>query len=652
MNNNTSFPTIFPRVRSFCFFAALVVFAMACQQPPIETYQTDVLVIGGGSSGIAAGIQAARSGATVMVLEETPWLGGMLTAAGVSAVDGNHRLPSGLWGEFREKLYEHYGGPAALATGWVSNTQFEPHVGNEAWNELADQEPGLTRMHGFRLQEVFKNGNKVAGAIFAHVDGKQVKVEAKVTIDATELGDAIAKAGVTFFQGQDPRSLTGESAAPEVGNDYVQDLTYVAILKDYGVGANKTIPKPRNYDPKEFDCLCEDVCSRQEDKPIACDKMLQYGKLPNEKYMINWPNDGNDYYVNALEMSHGERAVAYQKAKDHTLSMVYFIQTELGYPHLGIAEDEFNTPDHLPFIPYHRESRRIAGEVFLTLGALEDPYEDRTRPLYQYAVAVGDYPLDHHHKKNPAAALEEFPPIPSFSIPFGSLIPKEIDGIIASEKNISVSHLVNGATRLQPCVILIGQAAGATAALAIEAGTSPREVEVRAVQQKLLDEKCWLLPFIDTSPRDPYFQPLQKLGVSGIVQGHGVPYQWANQTWIYPDSLVSYKEFTKVLQASSGEPAGPVNYHWDETSTVTVKDAIFLIWKETGDVTAGQSPPSARDYQLSYLHFKSNGWLKLWETGDADLEKKLTRKELAYFIDHAFDPFNRLPVPLPRKIID
>ena len=652
MNNQVSFFEIFPWQRLLSFWLSIVVacLVMACQQQPLEIRQTDVLVIGGGSSGVAAGIQAARSGAAVIIAEETPWLGGMLTSAGVSAIDGNHKLPSGLWGEFREKIYEHYGGASAVATGWVSNTQFEPHIGNKAWNELADEQAALTRLHGLQLVTVLKEGKKVIGAVFSKNDGTQIQVNAKVTIDATELGDAIAMAGAEFFQGQDPQSLTGEAAAPTVGNDYVQDLTYVAILKDYGKGVDKTIPKPKNYDPSQFNCLCADVCDQPGDGPIACDKMLQYGKLPNEKYMINWPNDGNDYYVNALEMTPAEREIAYKQAKEHTLSMVYFIQTVLGYAHLGLAEDEFETPDRLPYIPYHRESRRVAGEMFLTLESLEDPYRDPTRPLFQYAIAVGDYPLDHHHKKNPLAVQVDFPAIPSFSIPFGALLPRNIEGMLACEKNISVSHFVNGASRLQPCVILIGQAAGATAALAVKAGIEPKAVNVRELQQQLLDANCWLLPFIDVSPASPYFQSLQKLGVSSLLKGHGVPYQWANQTWIYPDSVVSYGELINTLEKCTGRSVSPEKMPRDLAGTVKVKEAILLIWKWATDAPATRTP-SNRDYQLSYAHFESNGWLELWKAGDADQEKELTRKDLAFFIDQAFDPFNQLAVPVPRKIL-
>ncbi|MCD7916444.1 MAG: FAD-dependent oxidoreductase [Tannerellaceae bacterium] len=64
----------------------------------VKTHEVDVLIIGGGASGTTAGIQSARLGARTLIIEEHTWLGGMLTAAGVSAIDGNHKLPAGLWG--------------------------------------------------------------------------------------------------------------------------------------------------------------------------------------------------------------------------------------------------------------------------------------------------------------------------------------------------------------------------------------------------------------------------------------------------------------------------------------------------------------------------------------------------------------------------
>ena len=100
--------------------------------------EVDVLVVGGGASGTAAGIQAARMGVRTMILEETPWLGGMLTSAGVSCVDGNNRLRSGIFGEFADSLVKRYGSNEALQSGWVSNINFDPHIGQEILTAMAD----------------------------------------------------------------------------------------------------------------------------------------------------------------------------------------------------------------------------------------------------------------------------------------------------------------------------------------------------------------------------------------------------------------------------------------------------------------------------------------------------------------------------------
>ena len=108
-----------------------------CLSSCVETEQVDVLIIGGGASGISAGIQCARMGVPAMIVEETPWVGGMLTAAGVSCVDGNYNLQSGIFGEFADSLAHRYGGWEALKTGWVSNINFEPQVGQEILTNMA-----------------------------------------------------------------------------------------------------------------------------------------------------------------------------------------------------------------------------------------------------------------------------------------------------------------------------------------------------------------------------------------------------------------------------------------------------------------------------------------------------------------------------------
>ena len=145
-------------------------------------------------------------------------------------------------------------------------------------------------------------------------------------------------------------------------------------------------------------------------------------------------------------------------------------------------------------MPYHREGRRIHGKVQLTVNHILAPYQ-QSIPLYRTGIAVGDYPIDHHHNEKPEAPTIDFPPVPSFNIPMGALLPQEVNNLIIADKAISVTNIVNGASRLQPVVLQIGQAAGIIAGLATLQNIPTQEVSIRAVQKVLLEEKGYLMPY-------------------------------------------------------------------------------------------------------------------------------------------------------------
>lgn len=544
------------------FFYSLLSFAASGQSK-----QTSVLVIGGTTSGFSAGLQSARLNVPTIIVEETPWLGGMMTAAGVSGIDGNHELYSGIWNEFRAKIRAHYGGESAVSTGWVSNTLFEPHVGDSIIKAMIAKENQLSVIYSFHLTGVLKDGNKVIGAEFENTKGEKLIVKAKVVIDATDLGDGLKMAGAGYDLGMESRYVTGEEAAPETANDIIQDLTWVAILKDYGTGTNKTIDKPATYNPDLFTGSCDHTVDM---KSIDCKKMLSYGRLPNNKYMINWPIKGNDIYLNVVEMDWKDRNEILKLAKEHTLNFVYYIQTELGFRNIGLADNEFPTKDRLALVPYHREGRRLKGIVRFNLNNILDIYSGQ--PVYRTGVSVGNYPVDHHHKCRPDAPEIKFPQVPSFNIPLGALIPEKLDGLIVSDKAISVSNLLNGSTRLQPCVILTGQAAGVLAALSAKTNKEVREINIRKLQQVLLDAGAYLMPLVDVTPADKDFQAIQRVSASGILYVKGEPYKWANRTWFYPDTTITIGEFANGLH--SFENAFPVK---NDTSILTMGKAMEMI---------------------------------------------------------------------------
>lgn len=591
-----------------CIFLSLA----ACT-PKEQNHITDVLVIGGTTSGISAGLQSARLNVPTLIIEETPWLGGMITAAGVSATDGNHRLHSGIWNEFRDKLRTYYGGATALATGWVSNTQFEPHVGDSIFKSMASAEKQLSVIYGYHLTGILKEGNKVTGAVFENEQKEKLTVLAKVVIDATDLGDGLAMAGAAYDLGMEARSVTGEANAPEVANNIVQDLTWAAILKDFGPEADKTIEKPESYDPELFRKSC---AMTVDSIAIDCEKMLNYGKLPNKKYMINWPKYGNDIYLNVVEMSREQRMEELKKAKERTLNFVYYIQTELGFKNLGLADDEFPTEDKLALVPYHREGRRVRGIQRMTINHVLNIYEGQ--PLYRTGISVGDYPVDHHHDYNPDTPEISFPAVPSFNIPLGALIPETLDGLIVSDKAISVSNIINGSTRLQPCVLLTGQAAGALAATCIKNNQNPREVNIREVQQTLLDAGAYLMPLVDVNPTDKDFQAIQRVTASGILKVKGESFHWANRTWFYPDTTLTVKDFTEGLNA------------FDKNSLV-IEDQSVLTIKKATDIFSGFLK---RDVDSEIQQLWKAFFTKEYSPGLA-----VTKREISVLTDELIHPF-------------
>ena len=605
-----------------------------------DTLRTEILVLGGGAGGTSAAIQAARMGRKVILTEATPWLGGMLTAAGVSATDGNHDLPSGIWAEFREALHKKYGGEKKVSTGWVSNTLFEPHIGDSIFKSMLLQLPNLSVLYRHQPVAAIVNGITIQGAIIRNnSNNHSIYIYAQQIIDATELGDFLALAKVPYNIGMEANSITGEDIPVPASNDIIQDLTWVGILKDYGPQADCTIARPAGYDPTEFDGSCTNYYFDKSRKAPNVDakKMLDYGRLPNKKYMLNWPIFGNDTYLNVVEMSEAERERALEKAKQTTLRFIYFIQQELGFKHLGLTDDEFPSSDRLALIPYHREGRRVEGLVRFNVLHISHPYTTR-EALYRTGISVGDYPVDHHHKKNPAAPQHlDFYPVPSFNVPLGALIPKEKTGLIVAEKAISVSNLANGTTRLQPCVLLTGQAAGTLAALSVEMNKSnAADVPVRAVQAALLKSKAYIMPYYDVKIGHPQFEAIQRIGATGILRSKGKPNAWANQTWFYPDSLVR----TDILMIDIVPFAGK-DLSIGNEKYLSIDQAIELvrIIGQKNAIKGNWNFKKAGRFQKQVAVA-----IKAWGFTNLSGNTSITRGQFAQLLDAIVDPFQLLPV--------
>jgi len=600
--------------------------------------EVDVLIIGGGASGTAAGIQSARMGAQTLLIEEYDWLGGALSSAGVGAIDGNYNLPAGIFGEMRNKLIEFYGSEDSLKLAWVSSVAAEPSTYDKVFKELTGQEDRLNVWYRSTVKKITKENS---GWIVEIEKNNEVQtVRTSVIIDGTELGDIAKLCGVTYDIGMEARSASKEQIAPEQANSIIQDLTYVAIVKDYG--KDVTMEKPDGYDPSLFYCTCnisECTTPKNSKRLWDCNTMLSYGKLPNNKYMINWPIEGNDFYLNLIEMEPAERKEALKAAKHFTMCYLYYMQTALGFNTIGLADDEFPTEDKLPFIPYHRESRRIHGLVRFNLNHITHPYT-QPQSLYRTCIAVGDYPVDHHHDRyTDYGELPDlyFYPVPSFGLPLGTLIPEKVDNLLVTEKSISVSNLTNGATRLQPVLIQIGQAAGITAALAVQQKQKVSDVSVRSVQEALLNANGYLFPYLDLPLTDMHFKALQRIGSTGLLRGRGVNAGWSNQTWFDTDTLLSVES----IQDGFADFYPQFNIEIN-SSTIRIGEAIRFIddLEKYLNTNSGKTQPE----EIAGL------WEK-WGLKDFDIYRAITRKEFAVLLDETVDPFHTREVNINGKVI-
>ena len=594
------------RLNSIILFFTILLFS--CD----DSSEFDVVIVGGGAGGTSAAIQSARNGAKTLLIEETDWLGGMLTSAGVSAIDGNYKLPSGFWGEFKDSLVSHYGSLEALKTGWVSNVLFEPKVGNEILKSITQNEKNLKILYSTSTQSV---SNHDGNNFNYQIKTSEGTFFSKIIIDGTELGDLLPMLDDDYDVGMDSNEMYDENIAPAIKNDITQDLTFVMILKNYNKKVK--IDKPEGYDASEFYCSTSHKDCPESDKALwSPQQMMNYGKLPNDKIMINWPIYGNDYYSNLVEMSKEEREVVFEKAKNKSLRYLYYIQDELGFDNYSISDDEYETDDNFPLIPYYREARRIKGQVTFSLNYIKNPY-DQKHKLYRTGVLVGDYPVDHHHDAHPEK--EKLPklafyPIPSYSLPFGSLISKKNSNFLVAEKSISVSNLVNGTTRLQPVVLQIGQIAGLIASESIKQKKKPSELNIRHIQSLILENGGYIQPYLDVEKTHPHFKAFQRIGSTGILRGKGINVGWSNQSWFYPDNEVDLELFLNDLSPFIDLSTYPLN-------GLMLKD--LKTWIES--------------IINEKIDFKSD-YLSLNLT-DFNFDRKVNRGELAVIIDYYLNPF-------------
>ncbi len=539
---------------------------------PKHEIDCDVLIVGGGIGGVSAALKfwelakAAKKNQSIIaehlhlkqtprivLTEETDWLGGQMTAQGVSALDENYLVEtsgaSQSYQSLRHAIREFYRKQTTNSSdqlnpgnSWVTLLAFEPKVALTEINSRlqpaidAGMLKILTRNKAYRVEK--QNDHNARAVDFVNLDsGETTTIKTHFVLDATELGDLLPLAGYKYSTGSDAQNDTGEPHAPPQANpDNVQDFTYPFIL-ELKRGESNKIAKPDKYEEftgagkfsfqgyKMFEAKGDYLPFWHYRRLIAAEN-FQSDHYPNDIAMINW--DSNDLRgYNIIDQPDETVVSRLALGKLVSLGFLYWLQNEAprddgghGYPELTLRPDLIGTKDGLSKFPYIRESRRVNAVRTIVEKDIVAAFANGARSTqFIDTVGIGLYPVDiHGHQEVPGAGQLTRP----FQIPLASLIPKEGGNLLPACKNIGTTHITNGAYRLHPIEWSIGEAQAALAYYCLAAKKKPIQVleeksNLRKLQQILVESGVPIFWFDDVVSSDKYFAAVQFLSATGAI---------------------------------------------------------------------------------------------------------------------------------------
>lgn len=542
---------------------------------PTQVVQCDILIVGGGTGGVAAALAATKpqkGSIKVCMTEETDWIGGQMTAQGVSALDENYLVEtSGACRSYQDvrrdirdfystkrKLSEIGASKKYLDPGncWVSRLAFEPKVCLDVLKKRLEPAESDGRLATYlRYKPVYancqsdKNGRKTLLSVgMVNLDSNElIEFEAKVFIDATELGDLLPLCQMEYGSGSDSSSSTSEPHAPAQGDaENVQDFVFPFVI-EYRTGEHHVIEKPKFYD--EFNSkgkfslqgwkMFESAFRKNEDgsesellpfwtyRRLIDKDFFNDPNYPVDVSMINW--DSNDLRgENIIDKSAQVQSERLARAKFLSLGFLYWLQTEAdrddggkGYPELMLRKDVLATDDGLSKFPYIRESRRIKPIQQIIEQNIVASSNDLPRSTaFEDTVGIGLYPVDiHGHQEVPGAAQQTSP----FQISLSSLIPIDATNLLPACKNLGVTHITNGAYRLHPIEWAIGEAQGALAAHMCRDNREAKDYikdfkRLRKLQMELVEHGSPIYWFDDVATDHENFAAIQFVAATRIFQ--------------------------------------------------------------------------------------------------------------------------------------
>ena len=407
----------------------------------------DIVIAGAGPAGIAAALEAARSGLKTALIERYGCVGGNLTLGYVGPLLGKV-CPGTIAEEIEDAICAKRGAVPDFERAKIALTSMLDEAGVDVY--LQTSVIGAEKI-GENIKNVYTSG-KFGPLSFS----------AEVYVDATGDGDLAVQSGCRYEMGRE-------------GDGLVQPVTLMFVIDGVAPHQPLLCRHEEDYtdlgDGREYLDLCHKAC-RTGELPENVNIVRLYATGVNTERMVNATQENRIDPLDPMDVFKAEASLRRQIGK-----IVDFLKNNIpGFEDIHIKGSASTLGV--------RESRRILGRYQLTE---QDLMEGRTYP--DSVVHQANFCLDIHNPAGAGQAVHEErrPAIPKpYDIPFSALCPIGCDNLITAGRCISGTHVAHSSYRVMRICMAMGQAAAAAASVMCKTKTTTSTVDAEAIRNHLI----------------------------------------------------------------------------------------------------------------------------------------------------------------------
>lgn len=442
----------------------------------------DVVVIGGGFSGVCAAIAAAREGVQVALIQNRSVFGGT----------GSSEIRMHIVGANCHSSKPNLRETGILEEILLENKRRNPYANFPIFDmivwEKVKLEENITPFLNTNIEDVVMEGGRITAVVgHQNTTETQYTIQGKIFIDATGHGTVGVLAGAASRVGTESKYEFGEATAPEEANQNKMGNTIMFAAADRGEPVRFIKPAWANTYTEEdlkYRPHVDLVCAQADGGGLAevdafKNQLPEFSNVDAGYWWIELGGDSEDI------IQEGEQI------RDELLKVLY-----------GVWDHIKNGGDHgaetldlewAGMVPGYRESRRLEGDYIL------NENDVRANRIFDDAVAYGGWPMDVHvpggAKDLTSVGSKVYNFEGHYSIPYRCYYSRNVDNLMMAGRDISASKMAFSSCRVMGTCSVGGQAAGTAAAIAVKRGCSPRAVgqrHIEELQQTLMKNDCYI----------------------------------------------------------------------------------------------------------------------------------------------------------------